>query len=114
MSEVPLYTAQDRRQQLGANKSPAHHTNFAAQVETTGYEPFGETRSTNPRNLALPHSGWPTFLKLTCWISGTTPSALSGTRARSHQIGERLTNPRRVCTGRRTRPRRISTRKRGY
>ena len=25
------------------------------------------------RFLALPHSGWPTFLELTCWVRGTNP-----------------------------------------
>jgi hypothetical protein len=38
--------------------------------------------------LALPHSGWPTILKLTCWVRGTNPSTLEGERARAHQIGE--------------------------
>ena len=40
------------------------------------------------RFLALPHSGWPTILELTCWVRGTNPSILEQKRARSHQIGE--------------------------
>jgi len=40
------------------------------------------------RFLALPHSGWPTILELTCWVRGTNPSILEQERARSHQIVE--------------------------
>ncbi|KAJ1468093.1 hypothetical protein T484DRAFT_2292968 [Baffinella frigidus] len=37
---------------------------------------------------ALPHSGWPTILKLPCWVSGRNPSTLELESARAHQIGE--------------------------
>ena len=39
-------------------------------------------------HLAQPYSGWPTFLKLTCWGCGTNPSTLEWERARAHYIGE--------------------------
>ena len=41
-----------------------------------------------PGSLALPHSGSPTILVLTCWVSGTNSSTLVKQRARSHQTGE--------------------------
>jgi len=31
--------------------------------------------------LALPNSGWPTILKMTCWVCGTNPSTLERKRA---------------------------------
>jgi hypothetical protein len=40
------------------------------------------------RFLALPHSGWPTILELTCWVRGTSPTVLEQKRFQSHQIGE--------------------------
>jgi hypothetical protein len=38
------------------------------------------------RFLAQPHSGWPTLLKLTCWVCGQIRQ-LQRKRARAHQIG---------------------------
>jgi len=32
------------------------------------------------RYLALPHSGWPTILKLACWVCGANPSTLDPNR----------------------------------
>ena len=38
--------------------------------------------------LALPHSGWLSILKLTCWICGIKSSTLELERAWAHQFGE--------------------------
>ncbi|KAJ1465459.1 hypothetical protein T484DRAFT_2714363, partial [Baffinella frigidus] len=41
-----------------------------------------------PATRSQPRSGWPTILKLTCWVCRTNPSTLGRKRARAHQIGE--------------------------
>jgi hypothetical protein len=57
-----------------------------------------------PRSLllALPHSGWPTILKSTCWVCGTNPSTRE--RKRAHLDSDRATlrfaHPRHMSGGR--------------
>ena len=47
----------------------------------------------------LTHSGSPTTLKLTFWVSGTNPSTLDRNRARAHQNGEPNQTEREVADG---------------
>ena len=57
---------------------------FEREAHEDGY-PVLEVQT---QHLALPHSGWPTILKLTFWVCGTNPPSLEQNRARALLVGE--------------------------
>ena len=57
---------------------------FEREAHEDGY-PVLEVQT---RHLALPHSGWPTILKLTFWVCGTNPPSLEQKRTRALPVGQ--------------------------